>query len=136
MKTEVVLASAPDANDLAVKTLRAGGLVAFPTDTVYGVAALAFDEKAVQSIYLAKGRSGEKAIPILLADMADLHTVAIDVPEIARRLAARFWPGPLTLVLYKQPALPDAVSATPTVGVRVPDHDIARALLKASGPLA
>ncbi len=136
MKTKVLPASAPDAISRALKMLRTGGLVAFPTDTVYGVGAMAFDEKAVRSIYRSKGRSGEKAIPVLLTDVSDLHKVAMDIPEIAQRLADCFWPGPLTIVLLKQPGLPDAVSATATVGVRVPDHALARSLLKASGPLA
>jgi len=136
MKTEVVPASAGDALSRALDTLRSGQLVAFPTDTVYGVGALAFDERAVLSIYRSKGRSGEKAIPVLLADVNDLRTVAVDIPEMARRLAIRFWPGPLTLVLLKKPELPDAVSTTATVGVRVPDHPVDLALLRSSGPLA
>ncbi len=80
MKTEVLLATAPDAITRTVAVLRAGGLVAFPTDTVYGLGALAFDEEAVRSIYRAKGRSDEKAIPILLADAGQLEKVAIDIP--------------------------------------------------------
>ncbi|MGE5072285.1 MAG: L-threonylcarbamoyladenylate synthase [Anaerolineae bacterium] len=136
MKTRVLPADAPDAIDSAVRVLRAGGLVAFPTDTVYGVGALAFDDNAVRSIYEAKGRSEEKAIPILLADPDDLEKVAEDLPDAARRLAARFWPGPLTLVVPKQASLPPAVSASETVGVRIPDHPVARSLLRAAGPMA
>src|SRR5512133_740850 len=134
MKTQVIPADAPGVIDFAVRTLRAGGLVAFPTDTVCGVGALAFDENAVRSIYEAKGRSEEKAIPILIADGADLERVAEDLPDAARRLAARYWPGPLTLVIPKKASLPEAVSATDTVGVRVPDHQVARDLLRAAGP--
>jgi L-threonylcarbamoyladenylate synthase len=136
MNTQVLPAGARNALSLALETLRAGGLVAFPTDTVYGLGALAFNDKAVESIYISKGRSGEKAIPILLADVDALPKVAIDIPVMARRLAERFWPGPLTLVVLKHPGLPDAVSATATVGVRVPDHPVARTLLKSCGPLA
>ena len=121
---------------LALKILRKGGLVAFPTDTVYGVGALAFDGKAVESIYGAKNRPIEKAIPVLIGDMEDMEKVGMNIPEIAYQLAARFWPGPLTCVIPKQPTLPKSVSATDTVGVRVPDHEVARALLRAAGPMA
>jgi L-threonylcarbamoyladenylate synthase len=121
---------------LAEKILRQGGLVAFPTDTVYGVGSLAFDGVAVESIYAAKDRPLEKAIPILIADISDLLKVASSIPESAQRLAARFWPGPLTLVVPRNPGLPGAVSATGSVGVRVPDHEVARALLRMAGPMA
>jgi L-threonylcarbamoyladenylate synthase len=120
----------------ALDVLRAGGLVAFPTDTVYGVGALAFDAEAVESIYVAKNRPVEKAIPILIGGPEDLDKVTTEVPPIAAKLAARFWPGPLTLVVPKHPSLPDVVSAMPTVGVRVPDHSVARSLLTAAGPMA
>lgn len=136
MKTELLPASRPDAYARALEILRAGGLVAFPTDTVYGVGALAFDGATVESIYAAKNRSMEKAIPILLADAADIDKVAASLPNMARVLAFRFWPGPVTLVVPKLPTLPKAVSATDTVAVRVPDHEVARALLRAAGPMA
>ncbi len=122
--------------DRALGVLRAGGLVAFPTDTVYGLGALAFDGEAVRSIYSAKGRDPEKAIPILVADAAGLDLVADGVPTMARRLAKTFWPGALTLVVKKSPRLPEAVSPNDTVGVRVPDHSVARLLLNATGPMA
>jgi len=120
----------------ALEILQRGGLVAFPTDTVYGVGALAFDGKAVESIYKAKDRPIEKAIPVLIADAADMEKVGMDIPEVAYQLAARFWPGPLTCIIPKQPTLPEAISATDTVGVRVPDHEVARTLLRAAGPMA
>ncbi len=135
-ETRLIPAAQPDAIEQALRILRAGGLAAFPTDTVYGVGALAFDGPAVESIYAAKDRPVEKAIPILIADADDLDKVAADVPPMARILAARFWPGPLTLVVPKQPTLPEAVSATATVAVRIPDHPVARALLRAAGPMA
>ncbi len=136
MKTQVIDAGSPDMLESALQILRSGGLVAFPTDTVYGLGSLAFDDKAVRSIYAAKGRSPEKAIPVLLGDAADLEKVALTLPDSARRLAERFWPGALTLVVRKRPELPEAVSATDTVGVRVPDHPVARELLRAAGPMA
>jgi L-threonylcarbamoyladenylate synthase len=135
MNTEIIPAST-EAIEHAVEILKGGGLVAFPTDTVYGIGALAFDGKAVESIYVAKDRPIEKAIPVLLADAADMEKVGMNIPAITYQLAARFWPGPLTCVIPKQPTLPESVSATSTVGVRVPDHEVARALLRAAGPMA
>ena len=136
MKTMIVSAKSPEALQQALDVLNEGGLVAFPTDTVYGLGALAFDGRAVESIYVAKDRPIEKAIPVLIGDTQDLEKVGRDVPEVAYKLAARFWPGPLTVVIPKRPTLPESVSATTTVGVRVPDHGVARALLCAAGPMA
>jgi L-threonylcarbamoyladenylate synthase len=134
MITEVIT---PAEMQRALEVLRHGGLVALPTDTVYGLGALAFDGKAVESIYTAKDRPIEKAIPILIADVDDLAKVTSSpLPQMAVKLAARFWPGPLTLVLPKLQTLPEAVSATDTVAVRIPDHTVARALLHAAGPMA
>lgn len=136
MKTIIVPAESPDALQRALDILKNGGLVAFPTDTVYGVGALAFDGRAVESIYTAKDRPAEKAIPVLIADESDLEKVGVDIPAIAHRLATRFWPGPLTVLVPKKPTLPASVSATDTVGVRIPDHAVTRALLRAAGPMA
>lgn len=120
----------------ALEILQTGGIVAFPTDTVYGVGALAFDNAAIESIYTAKDRPIEKAIPILIGDLSDLEKVAEDIPDMALRFATRFWPGPLTCIVPKKQTLPPAVSATSTVAVRIPDHPDARALLRAAGPMA
>jgi L-threonylcarbamoyladenylate synthase len=136
MKTLVLPVSSLDTLPRALEILRGGGLVAFPTDTVYGVGSLAFKAAAVESIYAAKNRPNEKAIPVLLGGAEDLAKVVASIPPMALTLAARFWPGPLTLVLPKHPDLPEAVSATATVGVRVPDHPAARRLLQAAGPMA
>jgi L-threonylcarbamoyladenylate synthase len=136
MKTNFLPAQDPETLSRALAVLRRGGLVAFPTDTVYGVGALAFNGAAVERIYAAKDRPVEKAIPVLIADPADLVKVTLEVPQAAARLAGHFWPGPLTLVLAKHPDLPEAVSAGPTVGVRVPDHPVGRALLRSAGPMA
>jgi L-threonylcarbamoyladenylate synthase len=136
MKTEIMSATASDAIPHALEILKAGRLVAFPTDTVYGVGALAFDGKAVESIYAAKNRPVEKAIPVLIGDPDDLEKAAVNIPPSARKLASRFWPGPLTILVPKRADLPESVSATSTVGVRVPDHEVARALLRAVGPMA
>ncbi len=136
MQTERLSAHHPEALSRALLTLQSGMLVAFPTDTVYGLGALAFDAHAIESIYAVKDRPAEKAIPILIGDIHDLDKVTLSLPPLAAKLAARFWPGALTLVVPKNPALPDIVSAAPTVGVRVPNHPVARALLKAAGPMA
>lgn len=136
IQTEIIPADDPKSIRRALEVLNKGGLVAFPTDTVYGLGALAFDGTAVESIYFAKDRPVEKAIPVLIGDSADLEKVATDVTDLVRRLASRFWPGPLTIIVPKTPALPAAVSATETVGVRIPDHPAAQALLRATGPMA
>jgi L-threonylcarbamoyladenylate synthase len=120
----------------ALEILQGGGLVAFPTDTVYGLGALAFDNTAIKSIYTAKNRPIERAIPILIGDIKDLDQVAVDIPQMALTFAAHFWPGPLTCVVPKKQTLPPAVSATATVAVRIPDHADARALLHLVGPMA
>lgn len=136
METIILPAVDKDAIPYALEILKRGGLVAFPTDTVYGVGALAFNATAVESIYSAKDRPAEKAIPILIGGLEDLDKVSAEIPPMAVKLAARFWPGPLTLVVPKHPNLPDVVSAMPTVGIRVPDHPVARTLLNAAGPMA
>ena len=121
-----------------VALLRAGELVAFPTDTVYGVGALCWDNAAVAKLYAAKVRSLEKAIPVLLADMSDLALVAAELSPLCLRLAERFWPGPLTLVVPKAARVSLAVTAGgQTVAVRVPDLALTRSLIRAAGaPLA
>jgi len=136
METLCLPAVEPGSIARALIVLQAGGLVAFPTDTVYGVGALAFDGTAIEAIYAAKARLVEKAIPILIAEADELTKVAEHVPLMAQVLAARFWPGPLTLVVPKVSTLPESVSATSSVAVRVPDHPIARALLRLAGPMA
>jgi L-threonylcarbamoyladenylate synthase len=133
MKTKIIPASEIQT---ALKILRSGGIVAFPTDTVYGLGALAFNNDAIESIYTAKDRPIEKAIPILIGDLNDLDQVADNIPDMALRFTPRFWPGPLTCILPKKQTLPLAVSATTTVAVRIPDHPDARALLRSAGPMA
>jgi len=136
MNTRIIPTDSNLAIQEALKVLRAGGLVAFPTDTVYGLGALAFDNTAIKNIYTAKNRPVEKAIPILIADVDDLEKIAINIPDMARRFASRFLPGPLTCIIPKNPNLPESISATFTVAVRIPDHKDARALLRAAGPMA
>jgi L-threonylcarbamoyladenylate synthase len=136
MKADVIYTGNENAQRLAIEVLKAGGLVAFPTDTVYGVAALPWNVDAVARLYEAKQRSSDKPIPLLLSDAGQLERVAILPPPFRRRfkqLAAHFWPGGLTLVLPKAEIVPDAVSAVLTVGVRVPGLPLARSLIRDAG---
>jgi L-threonylcarbamoyladenylate synthase len=117
--------------------LQSGNLVAFPTDTVYGIAAVANQPVAVAKLYAAKGRSPEKAIPILLASSDDLELIVIEVNDLVHQLIAHFWPGALTLVLPKSQTVPPEVSPTLNVAVRLPDHALTRQIIAAVGfPLA
>lgn len=135
MKTEVLAVDSPDTLLHALEVLKRGGVVAFPTDTVYGIGALVFDADAVARLYAAKGRPPEKAIPVLVGQTEDVIKVA-DVTPSAKKLAEAFWPGALTIVLPKLSTVPEIVSTYPTIGVRLPDHAIARNLLTLAGPLA
>jgi L-threonylcarbamoyladenylate synthase len=132
--------TAPDKARIAeaASVLQHGGLVAFPTETVYGLGANALDATAVERIFAAKGRPATDPVIVHLASADGMPLVAESVPGVARRLAAQFWPGPLTLILRKLPAVPDSVTAgLATVGLRVPSHPIARALIEAAGvPIA
>jgi L-threonylcarbamoyladenylate synthase len=127
--------SDPDPNAIAraAAVIRRGGLVAFPTETVYGLGAHALDPRAVERIYEAKGRPSYNPIIVHVASAERARDVVREWNEYAERLAGAFWPGPMTLVLAKRPDVPDAVTAgLPTVGVRVPAHPVARALLEAA----
>ena len=117
----------------AAAALRQGKLVVLPTDTVYGVAASAFDAAAVRQLYVVKQRPFSKAIPILLADPTDLNKVVRAIPPLAQALIDTFWPGPLTLVLPKSHTLPDVLSPYDGVAVRIPDCDVARAVIRQAG---
>lgn len=118
----------------AADTLRRGGLVAFPTETVYGLGAHALDSDAVARIYAAKGRPGYNPLIVHVADVDAARRLASAWPRTADALASAFWPGPLTLVLPKNDAIPDSVTAgLPTVALRVPAHPVAHALLRAAG---
>ncbi|MCR4719820.1 MAG: threonylcarbamoyl-AMP synthase [Firmicutes bacterium] len=114
------------------------GIVAFPTETVYGLGASAYSENAVKKIYEAKGRPSDNPLIVHLADSADIPKVAREIPEDAKKLIEKFAPGPFTLILKKQPNIPNIVTAgLDTVGVRIPENPIARAFIKAAGvPIA
>jgi L-threonylcarbamoyladenylate synthase len=123
----------------AVAVLRAGGLVAFPTETVYGLGADASNPDALARLYEVKRRPKDHPVIVHIARVEQLGDVAIDVPEIARTLAGTYWPGPLTLLVARneRAVAPEATGGRATVGVRVPNHPLALALLDAfGGPVA
>jgi L-threonylcarbamoyladenylate synthase len=128
----------PDLLDEAARILAGGGLVAFATETVYGLGAVATDAEAVARIFAAKGRPSVNPLIVHVADVRQAGTCVAEWPDDADRLAARFWPGPLTLVLRRSDRIPDIVTAgKPTVGVRCPAGDVARELIARSGrPIA
>ena len=118
----------------AAAALRAGRLVAFPTETVYGLGARARDPGAVAAVFRAKGRPADHPLIVHVASPGELDAWVDPVPEAALRLARRYWPGPLTLVLRRAPGVPDAVTGgQPTVAVRAPAHPVAHALLRTLG---
>jgi L-threonylcarbamoyladenylate synthase len=115
----------------AVEIIKKGGIVAFPTDTVYGLGGDVFNVHAAERIYRAKQRQHNIPLPVLLADENGLAKVAAGVPEMARCLIKRFWPGGLTLVLPKKDSLPDIITAgSDKVAVRVPDHPVPLSLIR------
>ncbi len=118
----------------AAEVLRRGGLVVYPTDTLYGLGAHAYQPEAVAKVFALKGREADKALPLLLATPEQMEEVAAAVPEAAWRLAEEFWPGALTLVLRRGPRVPDIVTGGgDTVALRVPHHAIPLALVAALG---
>lgn len=120
----------------AARLIAAGELVAFPTETVYGLGADALRAEAAAKIYAAKGRPSDNPLIVHIAEPEDLARVAVDVPPQAKALADAFWPGPLTMILNKKPEVPDATTGgLDTVAVRMPDHPVALALIKKSGCL-
>lgn len=124
----------PDAIAEAAEVIRRGGLVAFPTETVYGLGANALDADAVRRLFEAKGRPSTDPLIVHIAHVGQLGQVASHVPAEARRLALAFWAGPLTLIVPKKPSIPDVVTAgLPSVAVRVPAHRVARALMETAG---
>ncbi len=120
--------------NLAASLIREGELVAFPTETVYGLGASIFNPAAIQRIYQAKGRPSDNPLIAHIADLKDLSRIAIDIPDDFYILSAAFFPGPLTLVLKRHPAVPALVSAgLDTIAVRQPSHPIAQALIRLVG---
>ena len=122
-----------DAIQEAAKWILAGGVVALPTDTLYGLAADPFSPAAVARVFAVKGRAAERALPLIAADAAQVAAHLGRLPPAGQRLAERFWPGPLTLLVVAPPALaPDVTGGTGKVGVRVPADAVARAICAAA----
>ncbi len=132
------LAESVGSIERAAELIRAGGVVAFPTETVYGLGASAFDALAVARIFELKARPRFDPLIVHIAALTDVETLAASFPTAARKLAEQFWPGPLTLVLPKRTIVPDIVTAgLPSVGIRQPNHPVALALIRAAGvPIA
>ena len=140
MNTEVFNAKTQKENgtQYAGRVIRSGGLVAFPTETVYGLGANGMDGDAVQRIFDAKGRPSDNPLILHVAKKSDVKQLWRHVPDEAKKLMDAFWPGPLTLIFVKSDAVPDEVTAgLSTVAVRMPDHKTALALIRAAGvPIA
>ena len=126
-------AGQPKAIQKTADLLKQGLVVAYPTDTLYGVGVDAFNSAAIERLYQVKGRSLEKGIPVLLADLADLDKVTDYVSAVARSLIEQYWPGQLTLIVPKKPTLPANISPNTGIAVRIPDHEISRAFIRAAG---
>jgi L-threonylcarbamoyladenylate synthase len=136
MNTQILSTSDPKALEISKTILLTGGLVAFPTDTVYGLGCLVHNNKAIDRLYEVKERSQSKAIAVLIGDLVDLQQLTVSIPPMAASLAQRFWPGALTLIFPIHPDLPKNLSPFPTIGIRMPDHSFTRDLLRLMGPLA
>ncbi len=135
MKTEII--NANDGIQLGAKLIKDGELVVFPTETVYGLGANALDEKAVQKIFVAKGRPQDNPLIVHISNLEQVKDLAIDIPEIFWTLAQNFMPGPLTIVLKKSDKVPSIVTAGgETVGIRMPENIFARQLIENSTPIA
>ena len=117
----------------ASEIIKAGGLVAFPTDTVYGIGCDPFNVRAIERLYEAKGRDLSKALPLLLSGVHRITDVARGLPPTATALAHEFWPGALTLVVGRQPALPDELGGGESIALRVPRHEQLQEFLEMCG---
>ena len=119
--------------DEAANVIKDGGLVVFPTETVYGLGANALDSEAVKKIFIAKGRPQDNPLIIHIADKDDLYKYGKNVSKIAKDLADKFWPGPMTLIVEKNNLIPDVTSANlSTIGIRMPSDEVAREFIKKS----
>ena len=136
MQTQLLKTTDPSAISTAVRILRSGGLIALPTDTVYGLACDPFSTQAIESLFEAKTSEAAKAIAVLIGDLEQLEQLTPGLTAPGLKLARHFWPGGLTLVVPRLQNLPDNLSPYPTLGVRMPNHPFALGLLRQTGPLA
>jgi L-threonylcarbamoyladenylate synthase len=135
-RTRVIFAIDPDAIQIAVEIIMAGGTVVFPTDTVYGLGCSAFSDLAIDQLFAIKDRHQDQAIAVLLGSIDQLSDVTEFPSQTALELAKTHWPGALTLVVPRHPKMPGNLSPLPNLGVRIPNHPLALSLLQAVGPLA
>lgn len=123
--------------DIAADLLKRSELVAFPTETVYGLGAMAFDSQAVEKIYIAKGRPTKKPLLVHISKIEQTEDLVTELNEVAKSMMERFWPGPLSLILPAREGIPAIVTGgESTIGLRMPDHPVALALIDKAGPLA
>ena len=138
MQTKLIKIDADDPNkeDMreAAEIIRSGGLVAFPTETVYGLGANALDPEASKRIYAAKGRPSDNPLIVHISRFEELLSIAKEVPPQAKKLADAFWPGPLTMIVWKNEKVPyETTGGMDTVAIRMPNHPVALALIDESG---
>lgn len=136
METIILPAENPASIQTAMELLQEGEIVAFPTDTVYGLGANAFYSPGIIKLFEAKGRDANKAIAVLIGDISQLELLTEEMNETSKKLAKKFWPGALTLVVPKKKDLPELLTAGNSIGIRIPDHPVALELLKQFGPIA
>jgi L-threonylcarbamoyladenylate synthase len=136
MHTLILPAEKPAAIESAVTLLKEGEIIAFPTDTVYGLASDAFHAPGIIKLFEAKGRESNKAISILVGDNSQVKLLTNHMTRVAKKLTERFWPGGLTVIVPRKDTLPELISTTKNVGIRMPDHPVALELLRSFGPLA
>ena len=136
METIVIKTTDEKAIPFSIDTLRSGNLVAFPTDTVYGLAADPFNISAIIKLFESKGREYNKAIAILVGSLEQVEMIADHFTDNAKKLTQKFWPGGMTVIVPKRKEIPDLLSSNQTIGIRMPDHPVALQILKEFGPLA
>lgn len=134
--TQSIKISTPDALKKSINALSSGGVIAFPTDTVYGIGCLVNNHSAISRLYEIKKRSEEKAIPVLIGEFSQLEEVANFISKKSQLLSEAFWPGALTIVFIKSGNLPESISQYTTIGIRMPDYPWLRELMAQVGPLA
>lgn len=134
--TPVISTESPLAAEKSLTILSNGGIIIFPTDTVYGIGCSAFISEAIERIFIVKGRDFNKALPILVSGHDQLEMIAGSINSNAKNLIQAFWPGPLTIIIFKNPSLPANLSPFATVGVRMPNLPWLLELINETGPLA
>ncbi len=135
-KPLIISINDPEAITNATHMLLNNGVIAFPTDTVYGIACLAFNSEAIEKIFSIKGRDSNKALPILIGNLKQLDLIALPINEKTKKLVMVFWPGALTIIVNRKPTLPGNLSPYPTVGIRMPKHTWLLKFIEKVGPLA